>query len=1385
MTKLNNEYMVGLDIGTNSCGWVATDFDNNILKMHGKRALGSHLFDEGVSAADRRAFRTTRRRIKRRKWRLKLLEEIFDEEMAKVDPNFFARLKESGLSPLDTRKNVSSIVFPTKKMDKQFYKKFPTIYHLRNALMKQDKKFDLRAIYIAIHHIVKYRGNFLSNSSISNFSASKIEIDRFVNELNDLYSIFLPESGVIFDAGNASKVEDIIRNEQMFKLDKIKEIADVLPDTENKSGLKLSKKISKEISKAILGYKAKFEIILQVNVDKTDSSIWNFKLNDENADVNLSEITSDLTDTQLQILDLIRNLFSAISLLNIVDEGSTLSESMIRKYNDHAQDLKLLKTVIKNHSDRKKAHNLQLAYDKYVNNRHFVDVETKKAFPNKHLYRKSDFYEIVKKNLDASKEAVQIRKEIALDKFMPKQRSDENGVIPFQLNQIELDKIIENQGEYYPFLKEINPIKAHRMQAPYKLDELIRFRVPYYVGPMIEPTNSSYPQTRQNQSFAWMVRKAKGRITPWNFDEKVDRQKSANNFIKRLTTKDTYLFGEDVLPANSLLYQKYTVLDELNKISVNGKKLSVSVKQELYEDLFKKNNTVSAKQLKNWLIENQKLPYIKIKGLADQTKFNSSLSTYIKLKKSGLFVDKLDSNEFRDDFEKIIEWSTIFEDKQIYIQKLQTIDWLTAKQIQFLQNIRLQGWGRLSKKLLTAIVDSNGQNIIEQLWNSQQIFMSIVNKADIKGTITDANQDLMHSNSMEDILSEAYTSPANKKMIRQVVKVVHDIQKAASGQAPKQIAIEFARESRRNSKLSQTRGHKLQDIYQKISGDIVNKNLKDKLAEYIKNNQLNKDKYYLYFMQLGRDAYTGKPINIDEVSQYYDIDHILPQSFIKDDSLNNRVLVAKPINNGKSDGVPLKLFGDNLATGLGITVKQMWNNWADKGLINKAKQNNLFLDPENINKHQASGFIRKQLVETSQIIKLATTILQAEYPKTKIIVVKASSNHYLRNEFDLYKSREVNDYHHAIDAYLTTICGNLLYQAYPKLRPFFVYGQFKKFSSDPKKENEILKKTKNFDFVAKLLGSKAPNEIRSQQGKVLFEKNKIRLQLNKAYNYKYMLVSRDTTTKNQEMFGMTIYPRAERDIAKSRKLIEKRKGFSTDIYGGYTGTAAAYMAIVRINKTKSSQYKVIAVPMTKRAILNKAEKEGNYEKILKQILSPSILYNDKGKPKAGVISFDIIKGKVPYNQVVQDGNKKFLLKSAIYLCNAKQLVLSEEAMRVITGHWLDSDKQDQELLDVYDEVLEKIDRYLPLFDIRDFRNKLHKGREKFLKLNAEDKLKAIIQILKGLHDNSDTGELKDIGITIPFGQLQNNSGITLSSDTILVYQSPTGLFEKRVKISSL
>ena len=41
------DYIIGLDIGTNSCGYVVTDKQNNILKLKGKTAIGARLFKEG------------------------------------------------------------------------------------------------------------------------------------------------------------------------------------------------------------------------------------------------------------------------------------------------------------------------------------------------------------------------------------------------------------------------------------------------------------------------------------------------------------------------------------------------------------------------------------------------------------------------------------------------------------------------------------------------------------------------------------------------------------------------------------------------------------------------------------------------------------------------------------------------------------------------------------------------------------------------------------------------------------------------------------------------------------------------------------------------------------------------------------------------------------------------------------------------------------------------------------------------------------------------------------------------------------------------------------------------------------------------------------------
>ena len=322
--------------------------------------------------------------------------------------------------------------------------------------------------------------------------------------------------------------------------------------------------------------------------------------------------------------------------------------------------------------------------------------------------------------------------------FLPKQRTSANGVISHQMHQQELDRIIEKQAKYYPWLATENPATGERdrHQAKYELDQLVSFRIPYYVGPLVTP---EVQKATSGAKFAWAKRKEDGEITPWNLWDKIDRAESAEAFIKRMTVKDTYLLNEDVLPANSLLYQKYNVLNELNNVRVNGRRLSVGIKQDIYTELFKKKKTVKASDVASLVMAKTRgVNKPSVEGLSDPKKFNSNLATYLDLK--SIVGDKVDDNRYQTDLENIIEWRSVFEDGEIFADKLTEVEWLTDQQRSALVKKRYKGWGRLSKKLLTGIVDENGQRIIDLMWNTDQNFMQIVNQPVFKEQIDQLNQ---------------------------------------------------------------------------------------------------------------------------------------------------------------------------------------------------------------------------------------------------------------------------------------------------------------------------------------------------------------------------------------------------------------------------------------------------------------------------------------------------------------------------------------------------------------------------------------------------------------------------------------------------------------------
>ncbi len=178
-------YYMGLDMGTSSVGWAVTDEKYNLIKKHGKDMWGIREFEEADTAEARRTFRVARRRRQREVVRIGLLKEYFHDEVIKVDPNFFQRLENSKYFQEDKDEEVNEKygLFADKNYtDKDYFKEYPTIYHLRKELLHSQEAHDVRLIYLALLNMYKHRGHFLNAS---------LGIDGENRKMKDIYCDFV------------------------------------------------------------------------------------------------------------------------------------------------------------------------------------------------------------------------------------------------------------------------------------------------------------------------------------------------------------------------------------------------------------------------------------------------------------------------------------------------------------------------------------------------------------------------------------------------------------------------------------------------------------------------------------------------------------------------------------------------------------------------------------------------------------------------------------------------------------------------------------------------------------------------------------------------------------------------------------------------------------------------------------------------------------------------------------------------------------------------------------------------------------------------------------------------------------------------------------------
>lgn len=1138
----NENYYVGLDIGTDSVGYAVTDEQYNLCKFKGEPMWGVTLFEEAQLAGNRRNFRVARRRLDRRQQRVQLLMELFATEISKIDADFFKRIKESYLYPESKEQKVR--LFNTYEEQKKYVTSYPTIHHLILELMNSNVPHDPRLVYVACAWLAAHRGHFLNDVDKENIDAV-VDFDRVYQDLisfirHDEYALPWREDV------DTKKIEDVMKS-RLGVAKKSKALAEVLF-----VGGKAPKNVNEAyeynydlVIKLLCGGKVSLkDLFAKDEYEELEEKSVALNMDDEKLDAIMQSIGDDF-----MLISVLKSVYDWSVLVDVLKGKATISEAKVSAYEQHQHDLALLKRLIKRYIPKAyydifRSDKVKNNYVAYIGKNQTSNTDIKVAKTNREDFCK--YILSVVKDVSPSKEdreeyQYMVSRLETLD-FMPKQVDGDNRVIPYQLYWYELNRILENAKCYLPFLRQKD---EDGITGAQKVLSVFEFRVPYYVGPLKEKSSP-----RLNH---WMVRKANGKILPWNFAEKVDLDASEDAFIARMTNSCTYLSGESVLPKCSLIYSAFEVLNEINNIKIDGNDISVSLKQSIYENVFMQNDKVTVKRIKDYLEANN---YVK-KGEYTLSGLDVTVKSSLKphrafraLVSSGILSYK--------DVENIITRATYSEDKQRYIKWLRKeYPNLPEQEIKYISGLKFKEFGRLSKKLLCGVegvCKSTGEvfTVIRALWETNYNFMELCSdKFTFVDEIQKIKKEYYDSNpkSITEKLDDMYVSNSVKRPIIRTLDILKDVVKI-QGQSPEMIFVEMARgatEEQKN-KRTNTRLKQILDLYEKIDTEDA-RILRKQLEEWgdFAHNKLQSDKIFLYFMQLGKCLYTGEPISIESVllgDGKYNIEHIYPRSFVKDDSIiNNKILVDSKANGNKSDTYPIDAK----------IQEQMRNYWLYLNRIElisdeklkRLTRNTHFTDDERFE------FINRQLVETRQSTKVIASLLKELYPDTEIVYVKAGLVSDFRQKFELLKSRSINDLHHAKDAYLNIVAGNVWHHKFSR-----------KFWKSEEKNNAKPEIVFNSSVIS--------------NGKIIWKGTSDKDRVVKIARKNTAHMTMYSYCKHSGQSGGFFN---QNPLSAKEDLIPLKKDMPTEIYGGYDSATVSGFVLVRYMLGKKKEVSFVPLKL--------------------------------------------------------------------------------------------------------------------------------------------------------------------------------------------------------------
>lgn len=838
-----------------------------------------------------------------------------------------------------------------------------------------------------------------------------------------------------------------------------------------------------------------------------------------------------------------------------------------------------------------------------------------------------------------------------------------------------------------------------------------------------------------------------------NYEKIVDVEKTSEGFISNLISVCSFITGEKVIPKNSLLYSRYALYNEINKIRLNGEPFTPSQKKELVTELFLRNSgqKITKKTISEFFAQKTGCKDIEITGVDNEIK--SKLKSEIKMKEL-LGDEKFRNRRFVED---IILTITIYCDerkrlKQVLEKKFSKD--LTKDQIEKLSAIKYDGWGRLSEYFLTGIyanIEGAEMNIITALELTNNNLMELLSdKYDFIGKIKQINNERCGISEKkidyDALISDLYCSPAVKRGIWRTMRIIDDILHA-TGHAPSKIFVETTRSEGIKKRTVSRKNDLLEKYKDACKNDPSLQELLSSL-EGTEESSLRGRRLYLYYTQAGRCMYCGKHIDPNDLINVYDKDHIYPQSKTTDDSLhNNMVLCCKTCNREKLDRYPIEPE----------IQERMHSHWAylrKVGLINEEKYNRL-TRKTGFTEVELEKFINRQLVETSQSVKAVTKALEKLFgEKTDIVYVKAETVSKFRKQFEFVKCRSVNDYHHAKDAYLNVVVGN-------------TYDT--KFTKNPLRN--IVKKNEQYSFNKLFDHDVSRNVICAW---VAGDNGSIKT-VKKYMRRNNILFTKHSYIKKGQLYDLTIMPKNQGQLpiktSDKRMTIEK--------YGGYSDLKGSYYSLVEyIDKGKRVR-SIEAIPLV--------FSEHDERKMVNYLISSGF-----NEPK-------ICIGRIKTNAKIRiNGFNTFIsgrTGDSILLAVGEQLIISDELYSYCKkiDKFIDECKSTktekkaedfgiilEKNIELYDVLTNKLDGlYGKAPSIPAQKETLLNFRDKFISVDVSTQSKVLSSILNMFKCNSGGMDLKLLGGPGLAGRIRISKKIQLKQKIELINESPSGLFESK------